>query len=98
MDSSSSKHDLFQSLKDDDSQHRIEKPNMSILDMDRPAETSKRHDSESNKSSYFDDDNKDSGDDNVDKATAFLASNDKKRKLDKQTRKEIEEEEREKML
>lgn len=95
MDSSSSKHDLFQSLKDNDSP----KPNMSILDIDRSelAGIQGRHDSESSKS-YFDDDNKDSGDDNMDKVTAFLASNDKKRKLDKQTRKEIEEEEREKML
>jgi hypothetical protein len=90
---STSKSDLFQSLKDD--KDIEEKPEMPILGFDD------KTDEKDNFQDSTDDnrDDKDSGDDlDFMKGECGISSNDRKRKLDKQTRKEIEEEEREKML
>lgn len=87
---STSKPDLFQSLKDD--KEIEEKPKMPNLGIEEKIDE---------KESFLDsaDDNKDSGDDlDFMKGECSTQNNDRKRKLDKQTRKEIEEEEREKML
>lgn len=89
--STSSKPDLFQALKDDkECEERPKMPNLGIED--------RTIEKESNLDSA--DDNKDSGDelDFMKGECSKDEGNDRKRKLDKQTRKEIEEEEREKML
>lgn len=90
MDRLDSKVDLFQSLKDEESNEHDEAPHKSISDSDDMKYETRSDDDNNMEENVNTDDMGEAGTSSCDKGM--------KKKLDKQNRKEIEEEEREKML